>query len=226
MASFLSRLPQGKVVAALIVLLLVVDQVIKIWVKTTMVLGQSHVVAPWFQIHFVENPGMAFGIELGSKLFLSLFRIVAMGFCIYLLAKLVRKREHTLAFLSCLSLIIAGGIGNIIDSIFYGVIFSGSHGEIAQLFPSGGGYETWFHGRVVDMFYFPLIEGVFPSWLPFWGGEEFVFFHPVFNFADSCISIGLILLLVCYPRTVSLLLDGKKTLPEGTTEDSEPTKRE
>ena len=176
MASFLSRLPQGKVVAALIVLLLVVDQVIKIWVKTTMVLGQSHVVAPWFQIHFVENPGMAFGIELGSKLFLSLFRIVAMGFCIYLLAKLVRKREHTLAFLSCLSLIIAGGIGNIIDSIFYGVIFSGSHGQIAQLFPSGGGYETWFHGRVVDMFYFPLIEGVFPSWLPFWGGEEFVFF--------------------------------------------------
>ena len=169
---------------------------------------------------------MAFGIELGSKLFLSLFRIVAMGFCIYLLAKLVRKREHTLAFLSCLSLIIAGGIGNIIDSIFYGVIFSGSHGQIAQLFPSGGGYETWFHGRVVDMFYFPLIEGVFPSWLPFWGGEEFVFFHPVFNFADSCISIGLILLLVCYPRTVSLLLDGKKTLPEGTTEDSEPTKRE
>ena len=131
-------------------------------------------------------------------------------------------------------MIIAGAFGNIVDNAFYGLIFTESAPYYAASFgalpahfvPMGQGYGTFLHGHVVDMFYFPLIEGVFPSWLPFWGGEEFVFFHPVFNFADSCISIGLILLLVCYPRTVSLLLDGKKTLPEGTTEDSEPTKRE
>lgn len=226
MTSFFSRLSQGKVVVALIVLLLVIDQVIKIWVKTTMVLGQSHTITSWFQIYFIENPGMAFGIELGSKLFLSLFRIVVMGFCIYLLMRLVRRKEHTLGFLVCLSMIIAGGLGNILDSIFYGVIFSDSHGQIAQLFPAGGGYETWFHGWVVDMFYFPLIRGTFPTWLPFWGGEPFVFFEPIFNFADACVSVGLVLLLSCYPRTVSVLLDGKKKPTDETSDQSASTENE
>ncbi len=147
---------------------------------------------------------MAFGLKWGGeagKLLLTLFRIVAVSFFSYWLLNLVKKNAHW-GFIISVAMIIAGAMGNIIDSIFYGVIFSESHpgGPVAQLFPAVGGYGTWLHGRVVDMLYFPLIEGVFPSWVPIWGGEYFVFFRPIFNIADFSISTGVITILLFQKR--------------------------
>lgn len=154
----------------------------------------------WAFIHFVENNGMAFGITLGGKagkLFLSLFRIGAVGFLIYYIRKLIQAGAST-GVLVCFALILAGAIGNILDSAFYGLIFSESsyHGGLAELFPEGGGYATLLHGKVVDMLYFPMIDTYLPEWLPYWGGDRFQFFKPVFNVADSSISIGIISLLI------------------------------
>lgn len=150
-------------------------------------------------IHFVENEGMAFGwkLDLGAeydygKLLLSLFRIVAVGFLVVYIRTLIQEKAST-GLVVCFSMILAGALGNIIDSAFYGLIFSESsyHAEnVATMFPEEGGYGTFLHGKVVDMFYFPLLEGVFPAWIPSWGGEPFLFFRPVFNFADACISVG------------------------------------
>lgn len=145
---------------------------------------------------------MAFGLEFGGsfgKLFLSLFRIVAIGFIGYYLYSLIRKNSNTLLII-CLSLIFAGAIGNIIDSAFYGLIFSNSYFHVAQFMPAGGGYGTFLHGMVVDMFYFPIINTTLPSWVPFWGGEEFIFFRPVFNLADASISVGVITLILFQKR--------------------------
>lgn len=153
----------------------------------------------WARIHFVENPGMAFGISLGGsygKLALSLFRILAVGFLIYYI-RLLLKSKVPFGLLVSFALILAGALGNIIDSAVYGLIFSDStHGEIARLFPDGGGYASFLHGRVVDMLYFPLIDSHFPSWFPFWGGERLEFFKPVFNIADSSITIGVLNILL------------------------------
>ncbi len=168
-----------------------------------MMLGDEFCVfGEWFRIHFVENNGMAFGMEMGGswgKIFLSVFRIIAVCAIGYYLIILCRK-ERSLSFVACIALIWAGAVGNIIDSLFYGVIFDSSWGQVATLFPDAGGYSTWLHGRVVDMFYFPIIDSRFPDWLPIYGGQSFIFFRPVFNLADSAISVGVVLLLL-FQRT-------------------------
>ena len=189
----------------LIILLLLLDQTLKIWIKTHMQLHESFEIAPWFHIYFTENPGMAFGIEVIGKLFLSVFRIVAVGFIGYYLYKLI-KDNYKFGFIACVAMVLAGAVGNIIDSVFYGVIFDHSFGQIATFMPEGGGYATWLHGKVVDMFYFPLIQTELPAWLPIWGGNEFIFFRPIFNLADSAICVGVFLLLLFYRHTLSASL--------------------
>ena len=166
-----------------IFLVLLADQALKIWVKTNMEIGQEIIFFGKSGLHFTENPGMAFGMEFGGefgKLALSLFRIAAVAGIGYGLHYLIKHKYHRGLILN-VALIFSGALGNIIDSVFYGKIY---------------GYESWFHGRVVDMFYFPIAEGHFPRWLPIWGGEEFVFFRPVFNLADAAISVGVILILI------------------------------
>lgn len=183
-------------------LLLLLDQILKIWIKTHMQLHESIEITSWFYIYFTENPGMAFGMEVISKLFLTLFRIIAVLFIGYYLFTLVRK-DFKMGYIACISLIFAGAVGNIVDSVFYGVVFDHSYGQVATFMPEAGGYGTWLHGKVVDMFYFPLIETTLPEWLPIWGGNEFIFFRPIFNLADSCICVGVFLLLLFYRHTLS-----------------------
>lgn len=184
----------------LIAVILIADQALKIYIKTTMMLGESFVVAgDWFYITFVENNGMAFGFEFAGvygKYFLSIFRIIAVCFLMYYLIKLVKKGNVHKGVIYSLALIFAGAMGNIIDSVFYGVIFNDSFNQVATLFPAEGGYAPLLQGRVVDMFYFPIIESTFPSWFPFWGGEDFIFFSPVFNIADAAITVGIGILLI------------------------------
>jgi signal peptidase II len=182
---------------------LILDQVLKFFVKTTMYLGESHTVfGNWFYIHFIENEGMAFGMRLGGsfgKVFLSLFRIIAVILIGWWLYRIIKQKGNT-ALIVCVSLIMAGAIGNILDSMFYGLIFNDPSGvfgnQVATLFPTGGGYAGFLHGKVVDMLYFPIIETHFPSWFPFYGGQEFVFFSPIFNIADSSITTGVLMLIL------------------------------
>lgn len=202
------KYPKGWGAASIVVLLLILDQALKIWIKTHLMLHESIEITPWFYLYFTENPGMAFGIEVIGKLFLSVFRIIAVAFIGYYLFKLV-KQNYSFGFIACISLIFAGAIGNIIDSIFYGVIFNDSVGHLATFMPEGGGYAGWLHGKVVDMFYFPLIQTILPEWMPFWGGEDFVFFRPIFNLADSSICVGVFLLLIFYRQTLSDSLTSK-----------------
>ena len=175
---------------------IVIDQAIKIWVKTSMYMHEMIEITPWFKILFTENRGMAFGMELVDKLFLTSFRIVAVAFLIYIIGRQIKQGIDYL-FLICLSLILAGATGNIIDCLFYGMVFNNPPAPIvAEFVPWGTGYDTMFYGRVVDMFYFPLVEWNWPDWLPFCGGEHFIFFSPIFNFADACISCGVIAVLL------------------------------
>jgi signal peptidase II len=193
---------------SIVLSILAIDQAIKIWVKTNMHLGEEIKILGFDRalIHFVENEGMAFGwkLDLGGdydygKLLLSLFRIGAVGFLVYYIRGLIKSAVPT-GLIASFSMILAGAIGNIIDSAFYGKIFSDSsyHTEnVAQLFPAEGGYGNFLHGKVVDMFYFPLFDGTFPAWFPFgFGGEPYLFFRPVFNFADAAISVGVAFLLI------------------------------
>lgn len=204
----------------LILLILVADQVIKIWVKTHMPLSyhwdEAHMMATkydrgirpfgekaeWCQIYFVENEGMAWGWKFGGdfgKMALTLFRMVAVIFGVWYIREILRKKHHP-GFIICVGLIFAGALGNLIDSMFYGLIFDNStYTSVAKLFPDQG-YAGFLHGKVVDMFYFPIIRSSYPSWFPFVGGEEFEFFSPVFNLADASISVGVIALLLFQKR--------------------------
>ena len=196
------KLTKGKIALGVIFLTLLVDQLSKIWIKTHMQLHESIEITPWFFIYFTENNGMAFGIEIISKLFLSIFRLVAVVLIGYYLYKIV-KENYRIGFIVCISLILAGALGNIIDSVFYGVIFDHSYGQLATFMPEAGGYASWFHGKVVDMLYFPLFSFYWPEWMPVVGGEEFVFFRPIFNLADSAITVGVVLLLICYRKNLA-----------------------
>jgi len=191
--------------AFLIVLaILILDQALKFWIKTSFYMGESHaILGRWFFLHFTENEGMAFGMKLGGdygKLLLSLFRIAAVVIITIWLYRVTCRGANNLLIL-CISLILAGALGNIIDSAFYGIIFGESTAmQVASLLPQGGGYGTFLHGRVVDMLYFPIIETRYPGWMPFVGGEEFVFFRPVFNIADSAITTGVLILILFQKR--------------------------
>lgn len=201
---------KGLLAIVVILLVIIIDQASKIWVKTHMSLYESIEIANWFKIYFVENNGMAFGMEVGGKLFLSLFRIIAIGFIGYYLYTLI-KNKYSKGYIACIALIWAGAFGNIIDCVFYGEIFSASYqGHVASWVSLGDGYSSWLHGKVVDMLYFPLIEGTFPLWFPKWGGENFVFFSPIFNVADSAITVGIFVLLLFYRKTLSQSLEKSK----------------
>ena len=196
-------LTKGRMAILIIIAILLIDQTTKVWVKTNMVLHETIAVTDWFKICFIENNGMAYGMEIGSKLALTLFRIVAISLIGYYLHLQVRKGAKT-GYIICLSLIIAGAIGNVIDSMFYGLISSASSDFYTSFFvPWGTGYSNFLMGKVVDMLYFPLIVSVWPDWVPVVGGENFVFFSPVFNIADSSISVGVILLLLLYRKEIS-----------------------
>ena len=191
----------------IIFLVLLADQILKIWIKTHLSLGEEIIVAKnWFILHFVENNGMAFGFEFAGeygKMFLSVFRILAVVAIGWYLFRLVKQKDVPFGFIVSISLIFAGAIGNIIDSMFYGLIFNHSFGQVASLFPEGGGYAGFLHGKVVDMLYFPLIEGHYPDWVPVVGGTDFIFFRPVFNIADSSITVGIFSILIFYRKFFS-----------------------
>ncbi len=191
-----------KIAFFVIVGVLLADQLIKIYVKTHFYLGEEHTFFSWFKIHFTENPGMAFGYEFGGawgKLLLSLFRIGAAVFGVYYLRKIIKSKMH-LGYIASICFIFAGAVGNIIDSMFYGLCFTDSNMGPALFMPGDGGYASFLHGHVVDMFYFPIMQGNFYDWIPFWGGEHFVFFRPVFNLADFSISTGVVAILLFQKR--------------------------
>ena len=194
---------RGWMAVAVVTAVLLIDQIIKIWVKTNMTLHEQIEVLSWFKIVFIENNGMAYGMEIGSKLVLSLFRIFAIGVLGYYIAKQVRAKARW-GYVFCLSMVLAGAAGNIIDSMFYGLIFNASSEFYVSYFvPFGTGYAPFLMGKVVDMFYFPLIVTKWPDWVPMIGGDSFVFFSPIFNFADSAISVGVVLLLLFFRKEIS-----------------------
>ena len=193
----------GRLAVLLVVAILLTDQAIKIWVKTSMCLHESIHITDWFYISFIENMGMAFGMQIGSKILLSVFRIVAIAFLAYYIRLEVGRKKRT-GYIVCLSMVLAGAAGNLIDCMFYGLLFNESSVFYVSYFvPFGTGYAPFLMGKVVDMFYFPLIETEWPMWMPFVGGEHFVFFSPVFNFADSCISVSVVWLLLFYRQEIS-----------------------
>lgn len=187
------------IIAAVIIL----DQAMKIWIKTSFYLGEDLEILPWFHLRFIQNNGMAFGIELGSKLFLTFFRIVLVCLLVWYILRLIRKASVPCGYMACLALITAGAFGNIIDCVCYGEIFTNPYPPtVARLVPWGEGYGGVFHGLVVDMLYFPLFTFTWPSWMPWLSGHEFSFFDPVFNIADAAITVGMIAIVLFYTRYI------------------------
>lgn len=184
----------------MIIVVLIVDQVLKFWIKLNFVYGDGFDMfgLPWAKIQFVENEGMAFGWLIGGelgKIILTSFRMIAVPFGVYYIYHLIKKNYHP-GFIFCVGLVVAGALGNLIDSLFYGIIFSDSYRQVATLFPAEGGYSSLMHGRVVDMFYFPLVETTWPKWIPLIGGSDLSFFQYIFNVADSAISIGVVCIIL------------------------------
>lgn len=195
---------------AIVVAILLFDQIIKIEVKTNMTLGEAKRVTDWFYIEFIENNGMAYGMKFINKLVLSLFRLFAIGFIGYYLAKIIKKDVAPLGYIVLIAMVLAGAAGNLIDCLFYGLVFDASTPfTVSQFVPFGEGYSTFLHGKVVDMFYFPIIQTTWPEWVPYFGGSEYVFFSPVFNFADACISVGVVALLLFYRKQLEVLFSNK-----------------
>lgn len=197
---------KSTIVLFTILLILIIDQAVKIWIKTHINYGDGFDILglSWAKIHFVENEGMAFGMSFGGltgKYILSIFRIVMTGFLLYILYNLIKQNETTGLIIS-FSMVIAGAVGNSFDGMFYGLIFSESHyhGGLATIFPPEGGYGSFLTGKVVDMLYFPMIDTVLPDWMPIWGGQRFEFFRPVFNIADSAITVGVASILLFHRR--------------------------
>lgn len=196
-------LSRGWLATLVVVAAILIDQLIKVWVKTNMMLHESIRIFDWFYISFIENNGMAYGMQIGSKLALSMFRVVAIGVLAYYVWLQVKKKARK-GYIVCLSMVLAGALGNLIDSMFYGLVFSASSPFFTSYFVDfGTGYAPFLMGKVVDMFYFPLIVTTWPEWVPMWGGEEFIFFSPVFNYADANISVGVVLLLLFYRKEIS-----------------------
>ena len=201
---------RGWLAVGIVLAVLVIDQVIKIWVKTHMMLHEQIEVLSWFKIVFIENNGMAYGMEIGSKLVLSIFRVVAIGILGWYIDQQVKKQARW-GYIVCLAMIMAGAAGNIFDSMFYGLIFNASTDFYTSYFvPFGTGYAPFLMGKVVDMFYFPLIVTTWPDWVPYVGGNPYVFFSPIFNFADSSISVGVVLLLLFYRKEIGEITLKKK----------------
>jgi len=186
---------------------------------------EIRILGNWFRILFVENNGMAFGFEFAGaygKIFLSLFRIAAVAAIGWYLLKLT-KRNFPMGFIASIAFIFAGAVGNIIDSAFYGLIFDHSYGKVAALLPEGGGYAGFLHGKVVDMLYFPIIQGSYPKWFPFLGGDPFIFFKPVFNIADSAITIGIFSVLIFYRKQFNKQLNSKEETSEEAVQEPDST---
>ena len=218
------KLSRGNVAVLLLVFILVADQVSKILVKTNMTIHESIEIFSWFKILFIENNGMAYGMEIGSKLLLSIFRVVLIGvLSVYLVREIKEKARW--GYIVCLVMVVAGAIGNMIDGMFYGLIFDESTPyTVSELVPFGSGYSSFMTGKVVDMLYFPIINTTWPEWVPMVGGEGFIFFSPIFNIADSSISVGVVALLIWYRKelaelSVEKILGRKKNDSLQKTED-------
>ena len=196
-----------------ILLLLIIDQASKFWVKTHMQLYESIDVFSWFKIYFIENAGMAFGIKLVDTYILTIFRLLVVCWLGVQIVKLIKRGTFKFGYILCLSMILAGALGNIIDCAFYGMLFEHSYGQVAKFLPEVG-YSTFFNGKVVDMLSFPLIETTWPDWVPKWGGKDFVFFRPIFNIADSSICVNAFILIIFYKHSLVASLEKEKSTNE------------
>ena len=205
------KLHIGWLVTAMVVVLLIIDQLIKLYIKTHFCLGESVRVTDWFFIDFIENNGMAWGMSFIGKFWLSLVRSVAIIFLVWYLHRIIKQGKHRLVYIFLVALVLAGAIGNMIDSMFYGLMFTASSPYyVAYQVPFGEGYAPFFMGKVVDMFRFPFFTYTWPEWFPIWGGQQGTFFDPVFNFADSCVSVGIIAMLIFCRKELEELGEGKK----------------